>query len=371
VTVSDLAAGPHTYKIGGVEGSFNVNPGRVNDFEFIVTGDVQASSEADYAYGAAVHKAAWDKFPEAAFAVILGDHTNNCNNSEWDMFFSAFSPVLAKSALVPISGNHDGNLKWNWFRNMFTLKEPSNAASNLTGVYYSFDYGDAHIAVLNTNDCYPMSVMQQNWLLNDMKKSDANWKLVFMHKAPYSAGHNANRLDNIMLRRQLPPLFDKAGVDLVMYGHDHQYVRTMPMKGDKPVGDASGVYTDPAGTVYILPCAATNSRYDIGPNMLPPIKAAMAKHEQPGKPIFTGISIRGGTLKYTAYTCDPATGDYDEYDSLTITKTSFAGADPNYKPLPTDLFLTLPQQIWSFLTVVFGALFGDYLFKLLPGMIGG
>jgi len=362
MVLSGLTPGPHTYKIGDYEGTFNVNPGKGEAFEFIVTGDVQASDKAGFDYSAAVHQAAWEQFPGAAFSVILGDHTNDSTNEQWDLFFESFAPVLAKGALAPIAGNHDGNFKWNWFRSMFTLKEPDNPLSNLTGVYYSFDYGDAHIAVLNTNDMYPMSVIQQNWFLNDMKASDAKWKLVFMHRAPYSAGKDANLPDNLIMRRVLLPLFDKAGVDLVMYGHDHQYVRTVPMYGDKPGAQ---------GTVYILPGAAANKRYAMGTNMLPNVRAAMAKHEEPGKPVFTGIAIDGGTLTYEAYTYDPATKAAAAYDSVTLTKTSFAGADPDYKPLPTDMLSTLPQQLMCFFSMVFHVVVSDYLFTLLPGMIGG
>jgi len=371
----DLAPGPHTYEVGGVKGTFNANPGKGKAFNFIVTGDVQASDKAGFDYSAAVHEAAWERFPDAAFSVILGDHTNDSNNEQWDQFFASFAPVLSKAALVPVSGNHDGNLKWNWFRSMFTLKEPNNPLSNMTGVYYSFDYGDAHIAVLNTNDMYPMSVAQQNWFLNDMKQSDAKWKLVFMHRAPYSAGNDANLPDNLIMRRVLIPLFDKVGVDLVMYGHDHQYVRTKAMYADTPVENmlwpAIDGFVPPTGTTYILPGAAANKRYAMHPNMLPNVKNAMAKHEEPGKPLFTNISIDGGTLTYQAYIYDPATKAATAYDSLTLTKTSFAGADPDFKPLPTDVFLTLPQQLWSFLRNVFMVVFGDYLFTLLPGMIGG
>ena len=376
IYLEDLAPGPHTYDIYGVTGTFNANPGKGEAFNFIVTGDVQASDKAGFDYSAAVHKAAWEQFPAASFSVLLGDHTNNSTNDEWDMFFDSFAPVLAKGAFVPIAGNHDGNFKWNWFRSMFTLKEPNNPLSNMTGVYYSFDYGDAHIAVLNTNDMYPMSMAQQNWFVNDMKASDAKWKLVFMHRAPYSAGNDANLPDNLIMRRVLIPLFDRAGVDLVMYGHDHQYVRTVPMYGDKPVDENSewlayvGYNYPPAGTVYILPGAAATKRYALRTNLLPAVKNAFAKNEEPGVPMFAGLSIDGGTLTYAAYTYDPATKAAAPYDSLTLTKTTFAGADPDFKPLPTDMLLTLPQQIMCLFTNVFNVIVIDYLFTLLPGMFG-
>jgi len=357
------------------DGDFNTDPGRGKPMRFIVTGDLQASDAAGFAYSAAVVEAAWDKFPDSDFYVTLGDFTNSSNNEQWDMYFEAFKNVNAKRTLVPIAGNHDGNFKWNWFRNMFALPEQPNL-TNVTGVYYSFDYGDAHIAVLNTNDMYPMSMAQQNWFVNDMKASDAKWKLVFMHRAPYSAGNDANLPDNLIMRRVLIPLFDRAGVDLVMYGHDHQYVRTVPMYGDKPVDENSewlayvGYNYPPAGTVYILPGAAATKRYALRTNLLPAVKNAFAKNEEPGVPMFAGLSIDGGTLTYAAYTYDPATKAAAPYDSLTLTKTTFAGADPDFKPLPTDMLLTLPQQIMCLFTNVFNVIVIDYLFTLLPGMFG-
>ncbi|MCL1951929.1 MAG: hypothetical protein FWF60_03795, partial [Oscillospiraceae bacterium] len=116
---------------------------------------------------------------------------------------------------------------------------------------------------------------------------------------------------------------------------------------------------------------ACPKRYPIHPNMLPAVRNAMALHTQIGKPFFTGITIEDDTLTYTAYTCDPANGDTEEYDHLSITKTTFPAPNPNYKPLPTDFLSTLPQQIWSFFTMVFRAVFVDYLFGLLPVAIRG
>ncbi|MCL2299539.1 MAG: metallophosphoesterase family protein [Firmicutes bacterium] len=352
----------YTYKIGDTTGAFKTNPGRGAAVNFIVNGDVQASSVENYAVGAATIDAAWGLYGDSAFCVSLGDFTNNCDNEEWDMYFDAFKGNNAKAALVPIAGNHDGNLKWDWFRSMFTLKEPGNFPSNMTGVYYSFDYGDAHFAVLNSNDMYPMSVAQQNWLVNDMSTTDATWKIVFLHRAPYSAGNDALLPDNLLMRRTLIPLFDKLGVDLVMYGHDHHYYRSVPMKADKP---------DPAGTVYVLPGPAGTKRYDIHENMLPVVKTAAAKIEQTGKPMFSHIEINGGTLDFKAYTYDPEAKKAEQYDAFTLTKSGAAVPDPNYKPLPTDIYTTLPAQIWNLLKGLFYVIFVDYIGILLPQLITG
>jgi len=382
--VGDLVPGKeYTYKIGDVTGKFKTDPGRGKPMSFNVTGDTQASDAAGFAFSAATVKAAWKQFPKADFTVTLGDLTNDSTNAHWDMYFGAMKDVHRGAAFVPVAGNHDGLLKWDWFRSMFTLKEQPNL-SNKTGVYYSFDYGDAHIAVLNSNDMYPMSVQQRNWLVNDMSKTDAKWKLVFLHKSLYSAGNDALSPDVLLLRRALIPLFDKLGVDLVMSGHDHQYYRSKILKGDKEAPiicwddiDENGKFYGGCdsfiddGTVYIMPGAACNKRYAIHDLMLPGIRKGAAKHEEPGMPVFANVRIEGNTLTYQAYTYDPATSKSKLYDSMTLERLNAPSPpDPKFKPLPESVLPTLPLQLWNFCNELFRVIVFDYLFTLLPGLLG-
>jgi len=362
VVAKDLVPGTaYTYKIGDFTGTFKTDPGRDVPVNFIVNTDVQASDPEGFAYSAATVNAAWERFPNAAFDAILGDFNNHCDNIEWDMYFDAFQSNHAKGPLVPIAGNHDGDGKLNWFRSMFTLKEQRNM-TNLSGVYYSFDYGDAHIAVLNTNDVYSMSMPQRHWLINDMKQTGAKWKLVFMHRGPYSAGAGARKFEVFLMRRALLPIFDDLGIDLVMYGHDHQYYRSQPVKGDKPVGAASQSgttnnmsYVDPKGTIYILPGAACDKRYGINVQRLPCVSECAAVHEEPGFPMFSHIEINGGTLTYEAYTYDPEAGESELYDTITLQKTQFSQPGPKYRPLLTDYVTTLPKYLWHLVGELIGA----------------
>ena len=358
VVAEGLAPGmAYTYRIGDVTGTFRTDPGRGAPVNFIVNGDVQSSSEDGFTYSAVTVNAAWERFPGSDFQVTLGDFNNKCNNEEWDMYFGAFRDNNAKGTLVPIAGNHDGDGKLNWFRRMFTLREQRNV-TNLSGVYYSFDYGDAHIAVLNSNDTYTMSMPQRNWLVNDMRTTDAKWKIVFLHRGLYSAGAGARKFEVMLLRLALLPLIDDLGVDLVMYGHDHQYYRSEPVYSDKPVGAASqsgSAYVDPKGTVYILPGAACEKRYEINNRRLPCVSECAAVHEEPGKPMFTNVSVSGGTLRYEAYTYDPETGESELYDAITLQKTSFSQPNPKYKPLRTDYVTTLPKYLGKLIPDLFSA----------------
>ena len=191
--------------------------------------------------------------PTAEFMVNLGDFTNDSTNEEWDLYDQAMYKINLNSTLVPISGNHDGLGVWDWFNNMFNL-DTSESVQNLNGVNYSFDYGNAHFAVLNTNDLLSVSFAQLTWLKNDMNGTDKDWKIVLMHKSPYSLGKDAKWPDALYLQRSLTSVLDSCGVDLVMSGHDHQYLRTKAIKNGRANED---------GTVYVLAGTAGTKRYEV------------------------------------------------------------------------------------------------------------
>jgi hypothetical protein len=382
----EYQVGDRVANVWSETGYFTTNPGTGEAFSFIALADVQASDANGFARGAAVLANALENNPDAAFQVNLGDYTNDSDNAQWDAFFTAFAGLNTQLTHAPVAGNHDGNLKWNWFKNMFTLQEQPGS-QNLTGTYYSFDYGDAQFAVLNTNDMYPMSQAQRNWLANDMKQSGAKWKILLMHRASYSAGKNINKPDTLIMRNVLLPIIEDCGIDLVLTGHDHMYYRSAPVKGDAPVGatattaaipgyalDLAGggrqvSYTDPGAPIHIVPNTAGTKRYRAYAAM-PPILDVAEECFQPEAPVYSTVSIADGQLVYKAFVYDEASGAATLFDQLTINKTSFAGATQNYKPLPTDFLSTLPAQIFSTFWEVTRCLFADYLFKLLPQALG-
>ena len=319
--------------------SFHTNPGTGSAISFVAITDVQAGNAEEYARSAAVLQAATAKLPDAkAFYVHLGDYTNNSSNKEWDFYFDAFEGPANTMIHAPVAGNHDGFFKWNWFRNIFTLEKQKDDL-NVNGAYYSFDYGDAHFAVLNTNDCYPMSLAQRNWLINDMSASAAKWKILFMHKGPYSGGSHPYDPDIIALRGYLLPIIENLGIDLVMSGHDHMYYR-----GEN------------AGTVFILPNTAGPKEYKLNSVLLPEIKDIAAKCFQPDQPVYTAVTIDGNALSYKAYYQDGTL-----FDQLTLEKA--APSPSSATPLTwTDYAMSLFASLWKLLF--------DYVFRLLPAAVG-
>ena len=380
VAVTDLEPGTaYTYRVGDAAADVWSEPCTfVTDdaddaFSFIVIADVQASSDENFAHAALTMKAALHTLPGAEFAVNLGDYVNDNTNDEWDWYFSNFA--FANNALtqVPVAGNHDGNItnkaNTNCFRNMFCLDRSANRS--IEGVYYSFDFGNMHVAVLNTNDMYPMSQAQRNWLVNDMTGSDALWKVVLMHRSLYSAGKNINKPDTVVMRNELLPVFDELGLDLVFAGHDHMYLRTAPLRGDARVEDVTYVTeiqngeetefaVDPAGTVYALPSTAGTKRYAVNENAMPPIldtaEACFSTRELGG--CFVTVEISGGRLIYKAYTVDDDTQEIAQVDSFGILKSAAGSADA--KRLDQSFFSTL---------VSFGFNFAKAFVKMLVSYI--
>ncbi|MBQ4603636.1 MAG: metallophosphoesterase family protein [Clostridia bacterium] len=315
-TVTGLAAGKnYKFRVGDGTtfsnwGSFVTDNGDSKS-EFIVVADIQASNLRNFQAGARVLNAAFENMPGAEYMINLGDFTNDSTNEEWDYYDEALKEINLNTTIAPVAGNHDGLGVWDWFNNMFNL-DTTESVQNLNGVNYSFDYGNAHIAVLNTNDLLSVSFAQLNWLRNDMNGTDKDWKIVCMHKSPYTLGKDGKWPDALYLKRALTAVVDECGVDLVMSGHDHQYLRTQPMKYNM---------VNENGTTYVLAGTAGTKRYGVrnfleGYMMNTKHIAALTTqndghywdgetHEKENQlykgGIFNTIAIDGGKLSFNSY----------------------------------------------------------------------
>ena len=351
VLVKGLTAGKeYSYTIEGdngvaVTGTFRTDDGN-DKVSFIGIADVQASSLENFLKGARTLNAGLEMNPDADFVANLGDFTNDSTNEEWDYYAEAFDSLNNALTLAPISGNHDGLGVWHWFENMFCL-DTSESVQNLNGVNYSFDYGNAHFAVLNTNDALSVSLMQLKWLYNDMRSTDKDWKIVFMHKSPYTLGKDGKWPDALYLKETLTRVCELTGVDLVMSGHNHQYLRTKSLKNNRVVEDGKGV-------TYVLSGTAGSKRYEVRDFMLGHfltldklaaltvqkggendlgiphqcyLEDGTLDHYDPNRigGVFNNVTIDGGTLTLKSYVIkDLEEGETEdvitEIDSFTLTK---------------------------------------------------
>lgn len=187
--------------------------------------------------------------PQTAFFVHAGDFVNNGERrNEWDKFFAHTGNVFSSRFLAPTPGNHDyhdvdaiGPLIYVKNFNM-----PANGAPSLPANHsYSFIYGNAAFIMADTN----LSIkLQTPWLKQQLKYAAANCKyitVVFHHPVFTSKKHR----DKNKLLKKWVPLFDKYGVDLVLCGHDHGYMRSYQLRNGQIVNNG--------GTSYILATGGT------------------------------------------------------------------------------------------------------------------
>lgn len=206
-------------------------------FSFLYLGDVQKGYDK---WGEMLKHIAAEN-PDLRFALLGGDLVHDGNSSnEWQQFFAAASPTFKQLPLLPAVGNHDDTpLFWN----SFAL--PRNGPEGFKEEFYSFDYGNCHIAVLNSNKMgvsKPYYNMLKSWLQADLNNSKQQWKFLVFHYPPYPVvddGHSYNLEENWV------PLFEQCTVDIVFVGHQHVYMRSKPLRGDKVQADGEGI-------VYIM-----------------------------------------------------------------------------------------------------------------------
>ena len=108
---------------------------------------------------------------------------------------------------------------------------PRNGPTELVGQVYSFDYGDVHLVMLDSQAGEQAKLIpdllaqQRQWLAADLAATDKRWKLVFMHRPIYG-----NKPDGIQenLRQAFERLFEQYHVDAVFTAHDHVYALSGP-----------------------------------------------------------------------------------------------------------------------------------------------
>lgn len=120
-----------------------------------------------------------------------------------------------------------------WPSNLYQLYTEAVTGQKLYNYYYSFDYGPVHFIVLDPFTAYYMKDSRQyRWLENDLKTTRKKWKVVVTHVPFYDAsGSNANAGCYLVdmgsrLQKEIQPLLQTYGVQLVLQGHQHYYSRS-------------------------------------------------------------------------------------------------------------------------------------------------
>jgi len=180
---------------------------------------------ADVRGGTGIHDMIAARISDANPAVSLygGDL---CSSSSYRSFKDEFfrPRELELASHVPFfnaTGNHE---RWSTNTKAFTQAPVSSSGKQ---EYYSFDYGDVHVLVLNNEITSTMGSPQYRFAERDLKESTNKWNIVISHKPAYCEGGHGN---DVEMEAMSENLFEKYHVDIVLSGHSHFFQHSLVNK---------------------------------------------------------------------------------------------------------------------------------------------
>lgn len=233
-------------------------------YRFVVFGDCAAGTPAERAIAYQAYKVQPD------FILIAGDIVYSAGRiPEYrEKFFPVYNSdtaslesgaPLARSVLfLAAPGNHDLASRdiakrpdalayfYYWFEPLNGLR--ATAFATLAGdqqdrdnflasagdrfprmANFSFDYGNAHWTILDSNPYADWSKPElKKWVEDDLASAQkATWRFVGFHHPGFNSS-KAHFDDQQM--RVLAPVFEKGKVDIVFAGHVHNYQRSHPLR---------------------------------------------------------------------------------------------------------------------------------------------
>jgi acid phosphatase type 7 len=176
----------------------------------------------------------------------LGDNAYGSGTST--EFANCYDPTWGqvKARTRPAPGNHE------YYTSGATgyFGYFGSAAGDPSRGYYSYELGQWHVVVLNTNDqCKYVSCSagseQEQWLKTDLANHPAQCTLAYFHYPLFTSGNYAPGISSVR------PLWDdlySGGADVVLNGHDHIYERFAPQSPSGALDQARGVREFVVGT---------------------------------------------------------------------------------------------------------------------------
>lgn len=267
---------------------------RETPYAFAVISDTQGNPKVSKQ----IAELAWGQRP--SFLLHPGDLVSTGKNRDhWlKHFFPGMRPLINHVPFYPVLGNHEQNAKH--YYDYVSLPDPE--------YYYAFDFGNARFFMVDTNQKVDPDSLQYKWLERELSASKAKWKFVCHHHPPYSSDENdygnlwkSNKGRHGDVRvRELVPLYEKHGVDLVWNGHIHSYERTWRILGGKAVESGGPFYMITGGGGGGLETPA-------------PTRPFFQNNVRRGHH-YVMVHVNGGTLELKAFTLDDRLFDYHKIE---------------------------------------------------------
>jgi tartrate-resistant acid phosphatase type 5 len=166
--------------------------------------------------------------------------TGNEDDEWYSSFYQPYRYVLNRVPFFPTVGNHDAGdsessddrdqLADNLFLDhRFRPEVETGSASLGPGLFYRFQVGanleficiDTSIATDMDVEHYFDDPAHDRWIKATLEGEGARWRIPFSHHPPFCAGPEHTNTTGMVQR--LVPLFEQAGVRLVLSGHEHNF----------------------------------------------------------------------------------------------------------------------------------------------------
>jgi hypothetical protein len=156
------------------------------------------------------------------FVVTTGD--NVYPTGRWIDYRNNWEPYvgpLARSVpFMPALGNHD------MYRD--DLRPYFGHFPHLQGqAYYTFTQDNAQFFALDSDQELREGSAQHRWLEQSLATSKQPWKVVYLHYPMFGSSTDSYK----EISEAVQPLLERHGVQVVVAGHEHNYLRTKPIGG--------------------------------------------------------------------------------------------------------------------------------------------
>lgn len=207
----------------------------VEDPVFVGAGDIAACSSN----GDEITASLLDGIEGTVFTT--GDNVYNSGTPA--QFRDCYDPTWGrhKARTFPSPGNHDYGTAgaagyYEYFGSL--AGEPDKG-------YYSYDLGQWHIIVLNSNIAVGIGSPQEQWLRADLAAHPTACTAAYWHHPLFSSG--AVHGSDSSMRPLWQALYD-YGADIVLNGHEHNYERFAPQTPDGVADAIRGIREFVVGT---------------------------------------------------------------------------------------------------------------------------
>lgn len=264
------------------------------------------SQSSDYTAWKETAQPAWKAHQDAQFFINMGDLVDNGeDHSQWNAWFNVLTDIglLDKIPVAPLLGNHETyNQDWKVrmpaaYLHLFQL--PRITPEKYQNQYYSYDYGDVHFTVLNSQieelSQFQPEMLQDElaWLKQDLAGTNKKWKVVLLHKDVLQYSFQSRpepRPEGISdTGKYFMPLFDQYKVDVVLTAHLHTY---------RNRGHIRNFLRDDQGPLYIITGVAGNVRY---PSLWKQHQLDVTVAPQPETDNYLVMEASSAKLKFTSY----------------------------------------------------------------------